>query len=143
MDMMSRIKKKHIAICGMDCRLCYAYERKKNGCGGCREVPGSRFASCDRCKIRNCEKALAGNFQFCFSCDSYPCEKIKHIDKRYRTRYSMSMIENLALIKSSGMRKFLEAEEVKWTCPRCGEILRVHKPYCLHCQYEWREPAVK
>ncbi len=100
--MKSRITRKHIAICGMDCRLCSAYERKKNGCGGCREVPGSRFASCDTCRIRNCEKALAGNFQFCFSCDSYPCDKIKHIDKRYRTRYSMSMIENLASHQERG-----------------------------------------
>jgi len=103
----NKITKKLIAVCGMDCHLCLAYKREKNGCSGCREKPGSRFAFCDKCKIRNCEKALNGNYHFCSQCDSYPCKLIKHIDKRYRTNYSMSMIENLDHIKHSGIRKFL------------------------------------
>ena len=134
----NKITKKLIAVCGMDCHLCLAYKREKNGCSGCREKPGSRFAFCDKCKIRNCEKALNGNYHFCSQCDSYPCKLIKHIDKRYRTNYSMSMIENLDHIKHSGIRKFLIDEEKEWTCPRCGQILCVHRPHCIHCQYAWR-----
>mgnify|MGYP002814046489 CR=1 FL=1 len=134
----NKISKKLIAICGMDCHLCSAYKREKNGCLGCKEKIGLRLDSCNRCKIRNCEKAVNGNLLFCFNCESYPCKKIKHIDKRYRTKYSMSMIENFELIKRSGIRKFLINEEKKWTCPKCGQILCVHKPHCLYCQYTWR-----
>jgi hypothetical protein len=134
----NRISKKLIAICGMDCHLCLAYKREKNGCLGCREKIGLRLDFCNRCKIRNCEKAVNGKLLFCFTCESYPCKKIKHIDKRYRTKYRMSMIENFELIKRSGIRKLLINEEEKWACPKCGHILCVHRPHCLYCQYAWR-----
>jgi hypothetical protein len=134
----NKITRKLIAICGMDCRLCSAYKREKNGCLGCRGEIGSNLDYCNRCKIKNCEKAVNGNLLYCFQCESYPCKKIKHIDKRYSTKYGMSMIENFELIKRFGIRKFLMIEEEKWTCPQCGQILCVHKPYCLNCQYPWR-----
>ena len=132
-----------IAICGMNCRLCSAFQREKNRCLGCRQKIGARFPSCDRCRIRNCEQAITGNFSFCSECESYPCALIKHLDKRYRTKYSMSMIANLDMIKRSGLQVFLTSEEKKWVCPKCGEILSVHKPYCLSCQHTWREKELK
>lgn len=36
------------------------------------------------------------------------------MDKRYRTKYHMSMIENLDYIKEFGMEKFLTKEGGKW-----------------------------
>jgi hypothetical protein len=134
----NKISRKLIAICGMNCRLCSAYKRKKNACLGCRAEIGSRLSSCERCNIRNCDQAVDGKLLYCYQCESYPCERIKHIDKRYRTKYGMSMIENLGLIKVAGIRKFLINEQIKWNCPRCGQILTVHKPHCLTCQYVWR-----
>lgn len=135
----SRISKKLIAICGMNCHLCLAYKREKNGCLGCRAEIGLRLEYCDRCKIRNCETAINKKLTYCYHCESYPCKSIKHIDKRYRTKYSMSMIENFEFIKHSGIREFLLNEEKKWTCPECGQILCAHRPRCLSCQYTWRE----
>lgn len=139
-DMLTkkRITKKLIAICGMNCHLCLAYRREKNGCLGCRAKIGLRLEHCNSCKIRNCEEALSRKLTFCFSCASYPCQRIKHIDKRYRTKYRMSMIENLDFIKHFGINEFLSNEEKKWTCPKCGQILCVHRPQCLYCQYTWR-----
>jgi hypothetical protein len=127
-----------IAICGMNCHLCSAYNRAKNGCLGCRAEVGLRCKHSETCKIRNCEMAVSGNFRFCFECESFPCKKIKHIDKRYTTKYAMSMIENLELIRRSGLREFLVTQVNRWTCPRCGKILSVHKPFCLNCNYAWR-----
>jgi hypothetical protein len=46
------------------------------------------------------------------------------LDKRYRTKYGMSMIENLEFIDKKGIRKFLKNEEGKWT--RKGKTLCVH-----------------
>jgi len=134
----NRITEEQIAICGMNCHLCLAYKRGKNGCYGCRAEKGLRHAHCEKCIIVNCEKVLNGKYTFCYECDSFPCQRIKHLDKRYRTKYSMSMIENLELIKNSGITKFLSNEEKRWTCPKCGQILCVHRPQCLHCSYAWR-----
>jgi hypothetical protein len=108
--MKNGIKRKHIAVCGMNCRLCLAYKREKNGCLGCKEKKGLRLDYCEKCKIRNCKKAVRGEWNYCFQCDEFPCKRIKHIDKRYRTNYRMSMIENLDNINHSGIRKFLLLE---------------------------------
>ncbi len=139
MRMDAKMSKKFIAICGMNCRLCSAYQREKNHCPGCRAIAGSRTDYCDRCRIRNCEKAVGGDLLYCFKCEAYPCNKIKHIDIRYRTRYGMSMIGNFELIKRSGIHKFLAIEKAKWTCPKCGQLLSVHKTYCLNCEFIYRE----
>ena len=36
-----------------------------------------------------------GKVQYCYECAEFPCRSLKHLDKRYRTNYRMSMIENL------------------------------------------------
>ncbi len=28
-----------------------------------------------------------GKLRFCFECESYPCKRLKALDKRYRTKY--------------------------------------------------------
>jgi hypothetical protein len=58
---------------------------------------------------------------------------MKHLDKRYRTNYNMSMIENLENIKEFGIRTFLRAEKKKWTCSECGGTICVHKGFCYSC----------
>jgi len=45
----------------------------------------------------------------------------------------MSMIENLEFIKENGIKKFLEKEEDKWKCPRCGGIISCHNGICFDC----------
>jgi hypothetical protein len=59
-----------------------------------------------------------------------------HLDKRYRTRYKMSMIENLETIRDFGIRRFLLSEKAKWTCPKCDGIICVHKGHCSNCGAE-------
>jgi len=88
------------------------------------------------CKIRNCE-ALRGK-KFCTSCAKFPCERLRHIDKRYRAKYGMSMIENLKRIEAGGLRSFVDSEKTKWACPGCGATLCVHKARCLVCERGWR-----
>lgn len=57
-------------------------------------------------------------------------------DKRYRTKYHMSMIENLESIKEQGMEQFLIQEEEKWKCPKCGGTICCHNGLCLNCQLD-------
>lgn len=130
-----------IAPCGMNCRLCWGYNRQKNTCPGCnrnnhQESNKSKYRT--TCIIRNCEKLAKSKTNYCSErCDSFPCTRLIKLDKRYRTKYGMSMIENLKMIHIYGIRKFIKNEKLKWICPECGNLICVHKPICLTCGYNW------
>ena len=142
-----------IAPCGMNCSLCIAYQFMKADinkggfhkkyCPGC--IP--RGENCTHMGD-SCELLDRGSVRFCFECDSFPCQRLKNLDKRYRTKYHMSMIDNLLSIRDEGMQIFLEREGEKWRCPECGGVICCHNGLCLNCQldtllqnkkYRWNE----
>lgn len=131
--MAMRFKIKLIAPCGINCGICMAYLREKNKCPGCRVFDQNKPVTRTQCRIKNCATFQAGKSKYCFQCDKYPCVRLKQLDKRYRTKYNMSMIENLENIKNSGIRKFVEHEKVRWTCRKCGGTVCVHKRRCFIC----------
>lgn len=122
-----------IAPCGMNCGICRAYLREKNTCPGCRGADTNKPITCVRCKIKNCEVFQKEKAKFCFKCKNFPCNNLKHLDVRYRTRYHMSMIENLEYIKKSGIKKFMGNEKIRWACSGCGGIICVHNSCCCNC----------
>jgi hypothetical protein len=142
-----------IAPCGMNCSLCIAYQFKekdfnKKGfhrsyCQGC--IP--RGKNCTHMGDR-CETLGKGMIRFCFECGAYPCQRLKSLDKRYRTKYHMSMIENLDFIRNHGLEEFQKKESATWSCPECGESICCHNGLCLNChldtllrnkKYRWNE----
>ncbi len=127
-----------IAPCGMNCRLCRAYIREKNACPGCRGDDSVKPKTRVSCRIKTCDKIVNNGARYCFRCDSFPCGSLNRLDERYRTKYGMSMIENLVRIKKSGIRLFIRNENKKWACPGCGDLLCVHEPHCLLCGHKWR-----
>jgi len=124
------IKIKSIAPCGMDCGTCSGYLRKKRVCLGCRSGDKNKPVYCKTCIMRNCTKRKG---PYCNSCKEYPCPRLKRLDKRYRTRYGMSMIQNLDSIKTSGIRAFVKEERVRWACTACKGTVCVHNGYCSSC----------
>ena len=118
----------------MNCGICYAYLREKNKCPGCRLFNKDEPVSIAKCRIKNCATLKKGKSRFCFQCEEFPCAILKHLDKRYRTKYNMSMIENLGNIKKFGIRNFVKNEKSRWACPNCGGIICVHKKYCINCE---------
>jgi hypothetical protein len=122
-----------IAPCGMDCGICLGHLRKEKVCPGCREEGGYKTAGCTRCIIKNCERVQSSRSGFCYECEKYPCRRLKQLDKRYRTKYAMSMIENLESIKQNGLKAFTEKENERWRCAKCGGLICVHRKYCLEC----------
>ena len=147
------LDEKLIAPCGMNCCLCIAYQFKENDintlgfhkkyCPGC--IPRGEYCT----HMRDaCELLAKGSFRFCFECESFPCKRLKALDKRYRTKYHMGMIENLNYIKVFGMEEFLKKERDKWRCTACGAITCCHNGLCLNCnidtllmnkKYRWGE----
>ena len=119
-----------IAACGMNCSICMVHLRKKNKCAGCRSSDQGKPITRTACRIKNCDKSGS---DFCFDCAEFPCKRLIQLDTRYRTKYKMSMIENLMMIKNSGIRFFMEDEQRKWTCHSCGGTICVHKGICADC----------
>jgi hypothetical protein len=127
-----------IAPCGINCSLCRAYIRDRQPCPGCRGDDSHKSKGCITCKIKNCAEISAGDHQFCYSCDRYPCATLLHLDTRYRTRYGVNVIENLGRIRDVGVELVVAEEATRWTCPECGSRLCMHKPQCVNCGRPWR-----
>jgi len=125
-----------IAPCGMNCAICSAYLAFTEG------NPGEKATRCTGCRARNkkcaylkgqCPGLRNGNPQFCFTCMKFPCKRLENLDRRYRTRYDMSMIDNLRCIQEKGMDAFLLSQREKYRCPRCGGTICVHTRKCYRC----------
>lgn len=124
-----------MAPCGVNCRLCMAFQREKKACEGCRGRAETKPAHCVKCVVAHCEKraGLAGG---CGECEK-PCRRMKYLDKSYREKYHMSPMENLQAIREAGMAAFLAGEEERWKCKSCGEVLCVHRETCPACGAPW------
>ena len=119
-----------IAPCGMDCAICTAFLREKNRCGGCY----SANCTCRRhCTIYACPQVKN---RYTHTCSDFPCRRLQQLDKRYRTKYHMSMLDNLAAIKKDGIRAFVKTERERWTCKACGGTIDVHRYRCSACGKE-------
>lgn len=123
-----------IAPCGMNCNVCIAHLRETNKCPGCRGSNGKKPITRVKCKIKTCKFLQTEDAKFCSQCTNFPCDTLKHLDERYRTKYNMSMIENLENIKDFGIREFLLNEKSRWACAKCGGTICVHKGYCFNCK---------
>lgn len=100
-----------IAPCGMNCGVCSGHLRPKQRCPGCNAGGEGLPAYCATCRMRLCEERTG---PFCFDCAGFPCARLRRLDRRYRARYGMSEIENLACIRDHGIERFLENEHARW-----------------------------
>ena len=122
----------------MNCGICSGYLAFKHDvrskgirmpyCAGCRP----RDKNCAFLKKR-CDLLANGKVKYCYQCDDFPCQRLSHIDERYRKYHRMSMLENLEFIKKNGVGKLLEREQQKWICPGCGGVISCHNGICFDC----------
>jgi hypothetical protein len=136
-----KMKENLIAPCGMNCRTCIAYQSMemdlnhqgfhRKYCPGC--IP--RGENCLHMGDQ-CEQIGEGTVRFCHECEAFPCKRLKSLDKRYRSKYHMSMIDNLKQLQENGMELFLESEERKWRCLKCGGVICCHNGLCLKCDLD-------
>jgi hypothetical protein len=135
------MEEKLIAPCGMNCGVCISHlalkkDLNKQGfrktyCAGC--LP--RGKNCTFMK-EQCDLLGKGLVRFCYECADFPCRRLKALDKRYRSKYHLSMIENLLFLQKHSMEIFLEKEEAKWHCPECGGVICCHNGLCLNCSLD-------
>jgi len=144
-----------IAPCGMNCALCISYQSERYDL----HQSGMKRKYCPGCLPRGehclhmgkvCTVLGQGELRFCFECHQFPCSRLKSLDRRYRDRYHMSMIDNLKKIRDHGLRSFSTEQQSHWACYHCGELICCHVGLCLHCnlnvllenkRYRWGEPG--
>lgn len=107
----SKLNQSLIAPCGMNCGVCRAHLRSRNSCPGCKYIRQDQVKTLVQCRLRLCNKRKG---KFCFSCEDFPCEKLRQMDTRYRNKYGMSEIDNLIYIRDNGIREFLARERDRW-----------------------------
>ena len=123
----------------MNCGVCKWYLADSRG------IPKKigKVSHCPSCLPRNkncfikrgCAKLRRNEIRFCFECEDMPCENLDRLDRRYRKRYDMSMVENLRELKK-GMKQFLKSQEEKYECPECGDVISVHDGKCYACEHD-------
>jgi hypothetical protein len=125
----------HIAPCGMNCALCVGFQREKRKCMGCNIIDENKPGYCKTCSVVTCMKR---SDDLCFDCPDLPCRRIKQLDKRYSSKYHMSMMDNLSFIRENGLEAFLQNERKRWKCRECGHLVSVHRDHCVNCGKEIR-----
>ena len=130
-----------IAPCGMNCGVCVGYlnfihdvrkDKYKGQCQGCRP----RDKHCTFLKQR-CDLLKNKKVKFCFECKNFPCEQLLKLDKRYKKKgWDVSFSGNNKRIKEAGLKKFIEEQEKKFQCPKCGGTICIHTKICYDCQIE-------
>jgi len=127
-----------IAPCGMNCGICGGYRAYTNNTP---KVP-YKISHCPGCRPRNkqcafiikrCSKLMNKELDFCHECDDFPCDSLQRLDKNYRKRFNMSMIENLIYIRDNGMEEFLKIQQEKYACNTCEQLVSVHSGKCYSC----------
>lgn len=127
-----------LAPCGMDCMVCYRRCASKKPCEGCRMEGQNKPEHCRRCAIKDC--AAEKGAGFCWDCPAYPCGKLINLEKRYTSRYGVSLMEQGRFVKTYGGEAFLKRERVRYTCPVCGGVVSLHDAKCGECGAEWKPP---
>ena len=125
-----------IAPCGLDCSLCRKAHEKVNPCPGCKGPDENKPKFCSElCGIVICEKRKSSGYEFCDECPDFPCEDVMEKENRYTSAYPLyeSPINNIRLIRETGMEAFLEKQRNEWTCRECGGPICVHTGICRDC----------
>jgi Protein of unknown function (DUF3795) len=139
--MLETEKAELIAPCGMNCFVCSRYLARKHDvkrkgvrmsyCAGCRP----RDKKCAFLK-RPCALLLNHQVRFCYECTDFPCKNLERLNARYQKDYHMSWIENLTFIKQHSLSAFVEREDAKWLCTKCGGTLCCHNGICFNCSVD-------
>nr|MDO8112652.1 DUF3795 domain-containing protein [Candidatus Sigynarchaeota archaeon] len=126
-----------VAPCGINCGICTSYLAHS------RDIPLQKGVShCTGCRIRNkncafikknCEFKVGKEIAYCHECPTFPCERLKAIDDRYRRDYNTSLIENLTFIKEHGVDVFTKKQREQYKCAKCGGMICVHNGFCYDC----------
>lgn len=131
MKMPKKIGEDMLAPCGMNCMICYRHCAHPKPCGGCLAGDANKPEHCRKCKIRSCalEKGMAG----CRDCPEAPCKPLDALEKTYRARYGISLLQNGRIAREEGICALMERERIRYSCTACGGVISLHDAKCGEC----------
>lgn len=124
-----------LAPCGVYCKACPAYQETCLGCASNNkdQKRKSKFT----CKIRLCayEHKMKN---FCSECKEFPCKVFKKKlffkhegDPAFQYRFDV--FENFRLLKEMKIDDYLEYQDKRWRCPKCGGRVFFYSYRCKDC----------
>ena len=120
-----------LSSCGMNCLICSQYLKWKNPCPGCNSGDNNKPLHCRTCAILQC--AREKTVEYCFLCAEFPCLKLKNLDRSYRRRYGVSLIDDSRTAEKTGISALMENQKKQWICSICGGVVSVHDRICSEC----------
>lgn len=105
-------------------------------CDGCLSG-GELPPHCRNCSIRLCAADKLDDAR-CADCGELPCYRITdliNVGFLHRREY----LPNLAKMREMGVQNWIEYEEDRWRCPRCGLPMSWYDTECLRCGEERSE----
>jgi len=109
---------------------CGSVPKKELACGGCKS--NTLYTGCRICGLRDC--ALDKGVEHCIDCADYPC---KMYDKWQSAAKFLPHVHeaslNLEVIKRDGTNTWVEAQNIRWSCPNCGALFSWYATVCDRC----------
>lgn len=133
------------SYCGLYCGACELFQATQNGtldelaqkrgmepheleCHGCKSKKSSVY--CSNCTIKHC--ASGKNVEFCNQCKDYPCSQLQEFNSsKYSHKYLAA--KNLKSILDKGLKKWLEEQKDRWSCPKCNTKYSYYADLCPKC----------
>lgn len=156
------VSKNLVGRCGLYCGFCLIYRAGKDSeklrravarrskckpedvrCEGCQTVlvdgwNNARWSK--NCKIIKCQEAKG--VKFCYECDVYPRCKRFHSIADHSLKRGEDLMANLEKIKAGKVEEWLEEEDRKWRCPKCGKPVSLYINECHWCGADIRKAKV-
>lgn len=98
-------------------------------CNGC--LSNDRFMHCQQCEIRECTQKKG--FTGCHECDDFPCQ---HIDQFPMTVGKKVILRAVPYRRKFGTKKWMQDEEARYFCPKCGNKVFRGVIKCNQCKAE-------
>lgn len=148
-----------VGICGIYCGTCNIYlasklddkeELKKISardnipiqeihCDGC--LSDSVYSPCRECGHGFRECAKEKKVTWCFQCTDFPCQRLKSFKDIHIVNgisHHEHLIEDLAYMKDHGVGQWVEQQEKKGQCPKCGKMRYWFSKECPDCHVKIR-----
>ena len=141
------VRRELLAPCGLYCGVCgiliahrdnnlkfkerlasfYGVKAEDIACKGCLSDEPSLF--CSTCSIRAC--TVERGYEGCHECDEFPCASIDNFPVPVGKKVILRAIPTR---REVGTEKWVELEEQRYKCPKCGHELFRGAKRCRSCK---------
>jgi len=156
---MIMANKNLVGRCGLYCGTCLIYRAYKDSERLQQRIAERRKCKPEEIRCEGCQTALtdgwdvggwgkncriikcleAKGLDFCYECSTYPDCRNFHRVADYLLKRGENLMENLSKVKVGKVEEWLEEEDQKWRCPKCGKPISAYYGGCHWCGEKWLE----